>query len=356
MISEKLNLFRDAASLVKAVASPANSGITFAMVAGNFDGMHKGHQALLERTVASAKKHWAQPLVFLGEPPFGESVARLQRQAQSRTRKQSQKNGTADGESTQKTPALRIMSAADKLEFIASYGIRWVWMQRTTEDFLNLTSNEFADGVLARLPLVSMLVGHDYRYGADRGGDPESLRQWGARAKVEIDILNELLVGGVRASSTLLRSYIATGEFARAAQMLGRYWGFTRRVQRGRQLGRTLGFPTANMPVPQNTCLRGVYAVDVRLQENGQGQDCAGVLNVGSRPTVAGKYITAEVHIFDFSGDIYGQRISVYPTCKLREEQKFANLDQLKQAVECDIQAAKAALAANRWRKNFSQQ
>ena len=330
MITERLAVFRDGHQLVRHLSDAAR-GERFVLVAGNFDGMHLGHQALLQRAQMLAANFDAQVLIFLGEPPFREAVQR--------------KQGLRG-----KQPAQRIMSPTDKLEYLAGADVRWVWMQRTTDDFMRLSGAEFAATFLEKMPLAGMVVGHDYHYGANRDGNAETLHTWGERNDVYIDVVDPQMIGGIRFSSTMLRSHIATGEFMLASLALGRMWRFTRRVSYGRQLGRTLGFPTANLAVPQNTCLSGVYAADITID----GDVYGGVVNVGSRPTVAGVGIVAEVHVFDYSGDLYGQRIAVAPVAKLRDEKKFSGLPELKQAIAADCDAARAALAENVWRHAFA--
>jgi riboflavin kinase/FMN adenylyltransferase len=191
-----------------------------------------------------------------------------------------------------------------------------------------------------------VVVGDDWRFGRGREGDFAMLQAAGEKYGYEVTSLSTLLEGEERISSTLVRETLSEGNFLKAQELLGHEYFIMGRVVYGRQLGRQLGVPTANIRLQRyRAALEGVYCVQVEGLPGGKVFD--GIANIGVRPTVDGKEPLLEVHLFDFAGDIYGQLIQVTFNKKLRDEQTFASIDELKAQIEADIESAKAWFASS---------
>ncbi len=189
-----------------------------------------------------------------------------------------------------------------------------------------------------------LVVGDDFRFGCDRRGDFTLLETVGQVEGFGVEHTRTFKVDDERVSSSRVRTLLASGNFEVAARLLGRSYSLHGRVVRDQQLGRTIGVPTANLPLlPQPLTLRGVFAV---VAELANGQRYPAVANVGFRPTVGSKRPTLEVHLLDFSGDLYGQRLTVYPCARLRGEVKFDDFDALKTQIEHDQARARRYFAA----------
>lgn len=287
---------------------------------GAFDGVHLGHKAILTQVVARARALQLASVAMVFEPQPNEYFC-------------------AD-----KAPA-RLMRLREKLTALFAAGIDRVLCLRFDAKLAALSADEFVQTVLIDgLGVKHLVVGDDFRFGCDRQGDFELLRHWGARAGFSVDDSKTLNVSGDRASSTRIRKALACGDFALAAEQLGQPYKISGRVIYGQQLGRTIGVPTANVQLKRyRSPLNGVFTVMVRLASGRQYQ---GVANVGVRPTVAGdSRPLLEVHIFDYAGDLYGTSIDVEFCSKLRNEQKFDSVEQLKLQIEQDIAQARAYFA-----------
>jgi len=215
-----------------------------------------------------------------------------------------------------------------------------VLRMRFDESFSHMSADDFIRTVFIKgLGIRAIIAGDDLRFGRDRGGDAGVLRDAGARYGFEVlntDTTSEL---GERVSSTRVRTALADSDFALAQQLLGRPYGISGKVVVGQQLGRTLGSPTANIQLRRlRAPLSGVYAVDVL----GLGKPLHAVANIGTRPTVDDSIkAILEVHILDFNADIYGKTINVVFRHKIRDEKKFASLDELKANIHADIETAR---------------
>lgn len=287
---------------------------------GAFDGVHLGHKAILKQVVARAHALQLPSVAMVFEPQPNEYFC-------------------AD-----KAPA-RLMRLREKLSALFAAGIDRVLCLRFDAKLAALSADEFVQTVLIDgLGVKHLVVGDDFRFGCDRRGDFELLRSWGERANFAVDDSKTLEISGGRASSTRIRKALADSDFALAAEQLGQPYSISGRVIYGQQLGRTIGVPTANVQLKRyRSPLNGVFTVTVSLDD---GQQFNGVANVGVRPTVAGdSRPLLEVHIFDFDGDLYGRSINVSFCSKLRSEQKFDSIEQLKLQIEHDITQAKAYFA-----------
>ncbi len=286
---------------------------------GNFDGVHCGHQLILRQVRNAAVAQGVPGVVMIFEPQPREFFEK------------------------QAAPP-RLMTLREKLVTLASEGVENVLCIPFNQEFRSLTGQQFIEEILlGALSVRHLVVGDDFRFGCDRKGDFALLRQWGASHHFQVEQTHTLEVDGARVSSTRIRHLLAQGRFDDARVLLGRSYRLSGRVCHGQRLGRTLGMPTANLELRQETPLRGVYAVVVELPGEIQ---CFGVANIGRRPTVGGQSLRLEVHLFDFSGDLYGQRIQVGFLQKIREERRFAGLSELQDQMLADMALARQTIAS----------
>ena len=284
---------------------------------GSFDGVHLGHQAILRQLIQVAREKNLPAVVIVFEPQPHEFFA------------------------GDKAPA-RLMRMREKLEALWSAGVDKVLCLHFNQELRSLSAEQFIDRVLVQgLAIKHLVVGDDFRFGCDRKGDFALLQIKGAELGFEVTDTHTLEIDGKRVSSTRIRHLLEAGDFAEAEKLLGKPYGINGRVVYGKQLGRQLGVPTANVDLRRyRSPLHGVFAVTAIFKDGTQVQ---GVANIGVRPTVNGlKKPLLEVHLFNFSRDIYGVVIDVVFRHKLRDEQKFASLDELKAQLQTDISQAKA--------------
>ncbi|MCW4149766.1 bifunctional riboflavin kinase/FAD synthetase [Halomonas sp. 18H] len=286
---------------------------------GNFDGVHRGHQAILEQLLERARVLSLPVTVVVFEPQPREFFA-----------------------GDQAPP--RLTRLRDKVRRLAELGADRVLCLPFNDALRSLTAHEFIERVLVQgLGVRHLVVGDDFRFGCDRRGDFELLQSVGPESGFEVEHTRTFLLDGERVSSTRVRTMLACGNFQQAADMLGRPYQLAGRVVRDRQLGRTIGVPTANLPQPPlPLALQGVYAVKVELPD---GQMADGVANIGWRPTVGSVCPVLEVHLFDFEGELYDQRLTVTPCAKLRGELKFDGLEALKAEIRADQARARRFFA-----------
>ena len=287
-----------------------------ALTVGNFDGIHRGHQAMLQRLLAAARSRALQSCVLTFEPHPREFFA-------------------AEGAPT------RLTSLREKLELLAAHGVERTHVQRFDRAFASLAPEAFVERVLAkRLRTRWLIIGEDFRFGARRAGDLPLLKGLGPRYGFEVEILPAVARAGIRVSSSAVRAALAAGDLAGAEELLGRPYSISGRVVHGRKLGRELGFATANVQLKHNRPpLTGIYAVRV----HGVGTSSRpAVASLGVRPTItASGRAVLEVHLFDFSADLYGAHMRVEFLHKIRDEEKYSDLDALKAQIERDCEAAR---------------
>jgi len=286
-----------------------------AIAIGSFDGVHRGHAAILGRVSAAARERGIASAVVTFEPLPREFF----------------------------TPALapaRISSLAERLAQIARCGVQAAFVERFGARFAALTAGEFEQRLAARYGARWILVGADFRYGARRAGDVESLRAAGRRLGFEVEVVADVEAAGARISSTRVREALAAADFATAAELLGRPYAICGRVVHGAKRGRGLGFPTANVRLARpRPALHGIFAVKCF---GAATRGLEGVASLGMNPAVKqGGPATLEAFLFDFSGDLYGRRLSVEFVKKLRDEAHFASLDELAAQIQRDCDAAR---------------
>jgi len=282
---------------------------------GNFDGVHRGHQALLARLCEEGRQRGLPVMVMLFEPQPLELFA-------------------AD-----KAPA-RLTRLREKLRYLAEAGVDAVLCVRFDRRFAALTAQSFvADLLVNKLGVQFLVVGDDFRFGAGRQGDFLLLQKAGVEYGFDVISTQTFCDSGKRISSTAVRQALAEDNLALAQSLLGHPFSISGRVVHGDALGRTIGFPTANIPLRRSVSpVKGVYAVEVHgLTE----QPLPGVANIGTRPTVAGIRQQLEVHLLDVAMNLYGRHIDVVLCQKIRNEQRFASLDALKEQIAKDVVTAR---------------
>src|SRR5581483_2278638 len=299
-------VFRDAAGPCLA---PGGSVLAI----GAFDGLHRGHAALLARVRERAAALGLTAAVVSFEP--------LPRAYFSRQ------------------PLPRLSSLREKLCGLRDAGIELLLLLRFNAALANMSAEEFVRmAVLQRMNAREVGVGADFRFGHRRAGDVALLRMLGEQLGFKVRTLESIEVGSERVSATRIRELIAAGEFARAARLLGRPFSIGGRVVRGNRMGRELGFPTANIPLRGRVPpVQGIFAARVHGVSD---ESLPAVVSLGVRPMFDGREPLLEAHLFDFDGDLYGRRIAVEFVAKLRDEEKFVDLDALK--VQMDKDAAQA--------------
>jgi len=292
---------------------------------GAFDGVHRGHQAVISDVLARSRAMGLPATVIVFEPLPREYFAPVQ------------------------SPP-RLMSFREKFEVFRELGVDRLLRIRFDRRFSTMSAMDFILEVFVRgLGARHIVVGDDLRFGHDREGNIELLREAGILHGFEVSATSTVETHGERVSSTRLRSVLGQGDFAAAERMLGRPYFMTGKVVYGRQLGSKLGVPTANLELHRYRApLAGVYVAQVR----GIGDTLLpAVANVGTRPTVdASIKANLEVHLLDFEGNIYGRTIDVIFREQIREERRFASIDELKQRIETDVGIAR------RWFATKSQQ
>ena len=281
---------------------------------GNFDGVHLGHQAVLGQLAERADRLGLPTVVVIFEPQPQEFF------------------GAA--------PLPRLTRLREKLQALRRFSVNRVLCLRFDRSFAALTAEQFIDRVLRQgLGVRYLVVGDDFRFGADRLGNYALLQQAGRDHDFEVTHTRTFTISGERVSSTRIRRALATGDLALAEQLLGRCYRMSGRVAHGDKRGRTIGFPTANIHLHrQQTPLDGVFAV----QLHGIGAEpLPGVANIGRRPTVNGSEVRLEVHLFDFSGDIYGRYVTVDFLQRIRPEQRFESFAALREQIVHDAATAR---------------
>lgn len=283
-----------------------------AVIIGNFDGVHRGHQAVLAqgRGIADTGGY---PCVVLTFDPHPREVL----------------GGTARP---------RLTSLDRRIELLRAHGADEVVVQPFTLEFAALPPEEFVRDLLAaRLGAKAVVVGQNFRFGAKRAGDLPKLRTLGVELGFSVAVAQ--IAGDAQGnfSSTRARAAISAGDLTEAVNVLGRPHSIAGKVEKGDQLGRKIGFPTANLGgVEEMLPPHGVYAI--------RAGERRGVMNIGVRPTVEGTKLRIEAHLFDFDGDLYDQTLRVELVARIRGEQRFDGLDSLQAQIAKDVEAAKAAL------------
>jgi len=291
-----------------------------ALTIGNFDGVHRGHQAMLQRLTEAAEDLELPPAVLTFDPHPREFFAK-------------------------DAAPPRLSSLRGKLEQFRARGVAEVYIARFDARLAGLSPGDFIEQILVeRLGTRWVLVGDDFRFGRARAGDLAVLRA--AARTFSVEAMPTVTIEGERASSSAVRSALARGELDHAARLLGRPYAITGRVAHGDKRGRNLGFPTANVPLRRKPALSGIFAVRV----HGLGDaPRSGVASVGVRPTVkTGAKPLLEVFVFDFDEAVYGRRITVEFLRKLRDEERYPDVDALVRQMRVDADQAREYFSAQK--------
>ncbi|HEX7455610.1 MAG TPA: bifunctional riboflavin kinase/FAD synthetase [Gallionella sp.] len=286
-----------------------------ALTIGNFDGVHLGHQALLNELKTAAQTRGLLTVVVIFEPHPREFFA------------------------PQTAPA-RLSSLREKLEFFATLGIDRVHVCRFNAHFAQMTATDFIHALHEKLIAKYVLIGDDFRFGSGRVGDFALMEKIGEQHGFEVQAVRSIMHDGVRISSTAVRAALAAGQMKRVHDYLGRTYSISGRVVHGDGVGKKLGYPTANIQLKHNRPpLSGIFVVEAHAAGLGV---LRGVASLGVRPTLKhdAKPIL-EVHLFEFGQDIYGKRLRVEFLQKRRDEQKFPDVGALTRQIALDVENAK---------------
>ena len=294
-----------------------------AVTVGNFDGVHRGHQAMLARLKEHAAELGVESCVLTFEPHPREFFA------------------------PHAAPA-RLTRLAAKLAVLRDAGVDRVHVERFDSKFASQSPERFVQDVLVgRLGCAWLLVGRDFRYGAKRAGDFARLQASANEQGFKLEAMPEVQIECRRISSSAVRDALAGGDLEGASALLARAYSIAGRVVHGDKLGRELGYATANIRLPHKPPLAGIFVVETLGVPNAPGTPWPSVASIGVRPTVREDAVPLlEVHLFDFDGDLYGRRLEVKFLHKLRDEAKFTDLETLKAAIDRDAADARNYFAA----------
>jgi riboflavin kinase/FMN adenylyltransferase len=300
--------------------SIASAGERRALTIGNFDGVHRGHQAMLARAVSRARELHLPSCALTFEPHPREFF-------------------------TPATAPARLTRLRDKLELMAAAGVDRVHVARFDARLAALAAEQFVESCVVRgLGAAWLLVGRDFRFGAKRGGDFELLERLAARHGYELEAMPEVALQGERVSSSGVRAALAAGDLAAAQRLLGRPYAMSGRIAHGEKLGRELGFPTANIVLRKRSPLAGIFVVECQVE--GETAWRPGVASVGRRPTVNPTAAPLlEVHLLDYAADLYRRHLRVRFLRKLRDEQKYDDVPALRAAIAGDAAQARTYFA-----------
>ncbi|MDE5431137.1 bifunctional riboflavin kinase/FAD synthetase [Elizabethkingia meningoseptica] len=297
--------------IVKNIAEYSDAmGLTMSL--GMFDGVHKGHQEIIKKLKKSGEADHLEPALLTFWPHPRKVL--------------------------QPETEIKLLNTLDeKLHLLESFGIQKVFLQEFNDDFRNLSGEEFVKQILLeKLHMKHIIIGYDHHFGKNKSGNFQLLEEMAADNGFVVEETQAVLVDELAVSSTKIRNALAEGNIQTANQFLGYHYPVSGKVVQGKQIGRTIGYPTANIDVDPIKLLpkNGAYIVDVLLN----GQHYKGMLSVGTNPTVNGTKKTTEVHILDFDQDIYGEHITVYFRDYLHDEIKFESLEKLIERLDEDKQ------------------
>ena len=280
---------------------------------GNFDGVHLGHQHLIKAAVADGKT----PAVITFTPHPKRFF-----------------NPEAEG--------FALTDDQDKSAFIAGLGVKVILRLRFDEAMRQTSAEDFITKILPALGVRSLYAGEDFGFGNNRSGGMDMIKTLGQDYGITTHAIGLMDQGDAVISSTRIRGLIKSGQMAEAAALLGRPYTISGAVIKGDQRGRTIGFPTANLTLPHMTKPAfGVYTVAACLVDQPEAPYFGGVANIGIRPTATDRGVLLETHIFDYDGDLYGQRVNIFLLDHIRPERAFDNFDQLKDQIALDAATAR---------------
>ncbi len=290
-----------------------------ALSIGNFDGVHRGHQALLQAMMADARpRGWLAGLMTFDPHPL--AVLRPQ------------------------TTARCLSTIDERLALLEALGLDFVVVHPFSREVARTPAGEFVARLHESLRLAALWIGPDFALGRDREGNVPFLRELGRARGFEVHVLSPQMLAGAEVRSGTIREHLLAGEVAAAGEKLGHPYQISGQVVGGAQRGRTIGFPTANLTISENRLLpaNGVYATWTQLP--GRPALLPGVTNIGVRPSFDNGQLTVETHLLDFQGDLYGQQVTLTFVRRLRAEMRFASVDGLRAQIRQDIETARRVL------------
>jgi riboflavin kinase/FMN adenylyltransferase len=291
---------------------------------GTFDGIHPGHRALIDTLLAHGRRLGRPAMLLTFEPMPREFLAAVNPPA---------------------VPPARLTSWRERWRVLQRTGLSSVLQLKFDQKLRYVNGEAFTQMLADQVKAGAVVIGHDFKFGRDGAATAPMLCEAGRRLGFEVDVVEPVLIDGERVSSSGIRAALAAGDLKGAERMLGRPYSMVGRVVLGNQLGRNLGFPTANLRLGRKrTPLQGIFAVRVHGIDG--LPNAPGVASLGTRPTVGGTVPLLEAHVFDYSGNLYGREIEVEFVSKLREELHFASLDELVVQMNEDAAQARALLEA----------
>ncbi len=306
--------------LTRTLAHLASPTPPSALVIGNFDGLHLGHQALIGRMQALAKRYSLTSSLMCFEPLPSTFFQPEQ-------------------------PVHRLMSVRDKVLAARDFGIDHLLMLRFNHALASLSPEEFAmECVVGLAGARHVVIGEDFRFGVKASGDVAMLTHLGERLGFEVHPVSQVSHFGQRISSSRIRASLADGDLDTAQALLGRPYAISGRVLHGQKLGRKIGFPTVNIHPPNPPALRGIFAVRVNVNDHAGIKNHPGVASLGSRPTVNGQDWLLEVHLFDYDGCLYGHHLEITFKAFIRSEAKFESVEAMVEEMHRDAEKAKMLL------------
>ena len=287
---------------------------------GNFDGLHKGHKKIIQEMKNISLNSSAKTMVIFTEPHAKEFFSM--------------------DNIIMEQPA-RISPWRDKFKNLENENIDFAFFLKFNKSLQTMSPEIFIEKVLGSLNISNLMIGDDFRFGQDRKGDFVMLKDWSKSQGISLSKLPTFSIDNRRVSSTWIRETLSLSDFSTTKKLLGRPYSFEGKVVHGNRLGRSIGFPTANIWLPKNNLpIKGVFSVKISIDVS----EFEGIANIGIRPTVGGTSPVLEVNIFDFKKEIYGKRIKVEFVKKIRDEKKFDSLDDLKKQIAKDVNIAKEQL------------
>ena len=287
---------------------------------GNFDGLHLGHKKIILKMKDVALSSNSKTMVIFTEPHAKEFFSFNKDITEQPT---------------------RISPWRDKFKRLENESVDYAFFLKFNISLQTMVPEVFIKEVLDSLNISHLLIGDDFRFGQDRKGDYTLLQKWSDSKGIKLSKLPTFSIEKRRVSSSWIRETLSKGDFEMTKDLLGRPYSFEGKVVPGNRLGRTIGFPTANIWLPKNNLpIKGVFSVKIRLDMS----ELKGIANIGIRPTVGGTSPVLEVNIFDFKKDIYGKRLKVQFVKKIRDEKKFDGLEELKTQIAKDVKTAQEQL------------
>jgi len=286
---------------------------------GNFDGVHLGHREIFRKIVKEAGERNTKSVVITFDPHPQKIMH------------------------PEKRPFFLLTPLNQKLDLIRSCGVDAVILIKFSTEFAEITAGEFVENILwGKLRLSKLFVGYDYVFGKGKGGNAEFLKAYGKKLGFQVEEISAVKTDGMISSSTNIRLSILEGNVKLASEMLGRPYGVSGTVVKGYRRGTDIGYPTANIKSEKVIPATGVYVIIAELE----GIRHRGVINIGCNPTFGNEEISAEVHLLDFEGDIYGEAITILFIDRLRDEIKFKGPEELARQIKKDIERAREILSS----------